>query len=99
MIVCIVFVLSIGYIPLKDGIYDGQSLGKMFVGLKTVDFVDKKRACGLKESFKRNLIMIIPFIGPLYEVFQIHGNELKRRSGDRFANTIVLDLNRSRVAL
>jgi len=84
------------YILLKDTL-NGQSLGKLILGLKVVDVNDQTKPCNLIQSIKRNLLLLaslmIP-LGAIFIAFQIQNRKDKRRWGDGFAETIVLDLNK-----
>jgi uncharacterized RDD family membrane protein YckC len=82
-----------GYFFIKDGIYNGQSLGKMILSLKVVKFSDQKQACNLIGSIVRNIVLEIP-LAPLYAALQLDGDGDGRRIGDGLADTIVVDLKK-----
>jgi uncharacterized RDD family membrane protein YckC len=82
-----------GYFLIKDGIYNGQSLGKIILGLKVVKFSDQKQAGNLIDSIIRNIVLEIP-IAPLYAALQLDGDGDGRRIGDGLADTIVIDLKK-----
>ena len=47
-----------------------------------------KNHCSIQQSFKRNIVMYIPFI-PVVEFFIINSRDDERRWGDRIAGTVV----------
>lgn len=54
-------ILGIIYLSVADSLYDGQSIGKRFMGFSVVSLVDGTY-CNMKQSFIRNL----PFTVPLF---------------------------------
>jgi uncharacterized RDD family membrane protein YckC len=54
-------ILGIFYLCISDSLYDGQSIGKRFMGFGVVSLVDGT-PCSTKQSFIRNL----PFTVPLF---------------------------------
>jgi len=54
-------ILGIVYLCIADSLYDGQSIGKRFMGFGVVSLVDGT-PCSTKQSFIRNL----PFTVPLF---------------------------------
>lgn len=63
------FLAGVLYILIADGFFDGQSIGKKLIGLKTVTVLDERRI-EFKESIARNSFLalalafsFIPFIG------------------------------------
>lgn len=91
------------YLLIGDGLFEGRSIGKRLIKLKTV-FVKTGGPCSFRESIIRNstfavgyLLMSIPLIGfifPLvvivFEVLLIIGSEKGMRLGDELANTQVI---------
>ena len=91
----IVFYVWFIYIFIKDGLFNGQSIGKKILNLKVVDFKDHTKPCTMVQSIKRNVVLFLSFIIPFGEfviAWQIYKNN--RRWGDGFAGTIVVDLNK-----
>lgn len=78
---------AIGYLFFADGMQDGQSLGKKWIGIAVVDS-DTRRPCTWGQSFVRNILLSI--LGPIDWVF-IFG-ERHQRLGDKVAGTIVVNL-------
>ncbi len=71
------FLAGILYILIADGFFDGQSIGKKLIGLRTVTIFDEKRI-EFKESIIRNSFLalalafsFIPFVG--YFLFFVVG--------------------------
>lgn len=54
-------ILGIVYLAVSDSLFDGQSIGKRFMGFAVVSLIDGS-SCSLKQSFLRNLPFITPFI-------------------------------------
>jgi len=77
------------YELIKDGLYNGQSIGKLLAGVKVVDYSDETKPCSLIQSVKRNLTIFIPFSAIIYYL-EIREHYDKRRMGDGWANTIVI---------
>lgn len=78
-------VWAIGYHFLADGLGEGQSLGKQWLGISVVD--DRSgEPCTFGQSFVRNLLLAI--LGPLDWIF-IFGTR-HQRLGDKLAGTVVV---------
>ncbi len=65
-------VISLLYLAAADGMQNGQSVGKRFMGLAVISLEDGK-PCTYKQSVIRNLpfivplvFSVIPFIGPVF---------------------------------
>lgn len=61
-------ILGTIYLCIADSLYDGQSIGKRFMGFGVVSLVDGS-PCSAKQSFIRNLPFTVPlflFIFPFY---------------------------------
>ncbi|MEK6693320.1 MAG: hypothetical protein AABY44_07845 [Nitrospirota bacterium] len=98
------FLAGLTYLLIGDGLYDGRSLGKKFIGLRVI-LTGKDRGCSFRESIIRNLpfgigyiLFSIPWIGwifPLiifsFEGLLIIGSEAGARIGDEMAKTQVVD--------
>ena len=74
------------YYLFSDALPGGKSIGKRLLGIRVVG-VEGLAACTPMQSFKRNIIMVIPLIGFL-DMFSIFGRH-NRRWGDQWAGTIV----------
>jgi len=94
------FVLIFGFIIyglIKDGLFNGHFIGKKIMGLQVVSFNDQTKPCTIKQAIKRNLVLGIvsnSIIGIIIITMQISGKDNRRRWGDGWANTIVIDLNK-----
>lgn len=54
-------ILAIAYIGLSDSLYDGQSVGKRFMGFAVISLEDGN-PCSVKQSVIRNLPIVIPMV-------------------------------------
>ena len=77
--------LFIAYVILSDAMPNGQTIGKKFCKIRTVDAITGE-SCSVGASFKRNLPLI--FLGIIDWLF-IFGAK-RQRLGDRWAHTIVI---------
>lgn len=98
------FLAGLTYLLIGDGLFDGRSLGKKFIGLRVI-LTEKDRGCSFRESIIRNLpfgigyiLFSIPWIGwifPLiifaFEGLLIIGSEVGTRTGDELAKTQVVN--------
>ncbi|MBI5181641.1 MAG: RDD family protein [Nitrospirae bacterium] len=101
------FFAGLLYIIIADGFYEGQSIGKKLIGLRTILLADAKKI-GFKDSVIRNMpfaiaygFFLIPYLGWLFslliiglEGILIIGNEKGSRIGDEIAKTQVVDYNK-----
>lgn len=96
------------YMLLRDGLMDGQSIGKKVLGLKTMTGFGPAT---YSDSVKRNiifaipnLVMVIPFIGWIIgvileliiwvvEIYRVVTDPYGRRYGDEWAGTQVVSVN------
>ncbi|MFQ5414055.1 MAG: RDD family protein [Phycisphaerae bacterium] len=69
----------------KDG-FSGMSPGKRIMGLQVVDATTRE-PIRFAQSFKRNLVLIIPLVGVLGAILTMYRG---RRWGDGWANTVVV---------
>jgi len=76
---------SLYYLLLADGMHDGQSVAKRWLGMRVVDRTTGD-PCTSGQSLVRNLLLM--FLGPLDWLF-IFG-ERNQRLGDKAAGTIVI---------
>jgi uncharacterized RDD family membrane protein YckC len=53
-------ILGVIYLCISDSLYDGQSIGKRFMGFGVISLIDGS-PCTTKQSFIRNLPFTIPF--------------------------------------
>src|SRR3989304_2734468 len=97
------FFAGLTYLLIADGFFDGRSLGKKLINLRTVKSTGE--LCTYKESILRNLnvaagylFFFIPYVGWLFtlaifvvEALVIIGNEKGLRIGDELAKTIVIE--------
>ncbi|MCC6544855.1 MAG: RDD family protein [Nitrospirae bacterium] len=97
------FFAGLTYILIADGFFDGKSLGKKLINLRTIK--SDGELCSYKESVLRNitiaggyLFFFIPYVGWLFtlaivgvETLIIIGNEKGLRIGDELAKTIVIE--------
>jgi len=97
------FFAGLTYLLIADGFFDGRSLGKKLINLRTVKSTGE--LCTYKESILRNLTVaagylffFIPYVGWLFtlaifvvEALVIIGNEKGLRIGDELAKTIVIE--------
>lgn len=73
------------YLVLADGLHDGQSFAKQWLGMRVVD-ADNGAPCTFGESFIRNIT--VSLLGPIDWIF-IFG-ERHQRLGDKIVGTIVV---------
>lgn len=97
------FFAGLTYLLIADGFFDGRSLGKKLIRLRTVK--EGGELCTYKESILRNLTMgtgyvmfFIPYIGWLLTIILysiegliVIGNEKGLRIGDELAKTFVIE--------
>jgi len=98
------FLASIGYILIRDGLFERQSVGKKLIGIRIVSADGPERPAAFRESIIRNtplaaayLLWLIPFagwaLGPLVvavEYVTALGDERSMRIGDLLARTEVM---------
>lgn len=80
------------YLVIRDGLFGGQSFGKLMVGLVTVR-LESGKPVQLAGSLRRNFLFGIPGMNVaalFFEARQIQIDEQGVRLGDRFANTQVV---------
>ena len=91
------YLIPLVYNFLKDGIGQGQSLGKKALDIMVVN-LDNNTPCDKGKSFLRNfisnLVVIIPFFGWLIEPIMVLATDDGRKLGDKAANTQVIDKNK-----
>ena len=84
--------VAIAYILLRDGCFEGQSLGKRIMGLKVVAHKDRLR-CTFLDSAVRNVLWVIPVVQVVMGFTGLHDlvhDPRGRHWGDRLANTQVI---------
>ncbi len=98
------FLSAMGYILVRDGFFDHQSIGKKLVGLRVAVSEDARPHEAYRESIIRNmtyavayLLFLIPFVGwvlgPLavgMECLAAVGDDRGMRIGDLLARTMVV---------
>jgi uncharacterized RDD family membrane protein YckC len=91
----IFLILPLLYILVKDGLGEGQSLGKKAVDLMVIN-INTNEPCTKLNSAGRNIlysiITAIPYIGFLLEVIMIFANPDGRKLSDLGAGTQVIDI-------
>jgi len=85
---------SAAYWLLRDGFFEGQSIGKRLMGLKVLVKQAGTR-CTFRESILRNLLWVIPVINVVMAVSCVYLLYLAkpprdRHWGDRLADTVVV---------
>jgi len=86
------YVVSAAYILCRDGLFDGQSVGKRIMGLKVVAHQQQLR-CTFLDSFIRNMLWLLPIINIVMGFTGLHAlvhDPRGRHWGDRLANTQVI---------
>ena len=80
------------YLVVRDGLYGGQSFGKMCFGLVAIQ-LGSGRPVQLLESVRRNFLFGVPGMNLpalFFEAWQIQSDKQGMRLGDRFAGTQVV---------
>jgi len=80
------------YLVFRDSLSEGQSFGKLMVGLVTIH-LETGKPVRLAGSLRRNFLFAIPGMNVaalFFEARQIHVDEQGIRLGDRFARTQVV---------
>ena len=93
--IAVIFVLA--YLLFRDAIFNGSSIGKRMVGIRTTD--EDGEPCTPMKSFLRNIILIPLLLFPvalLIEYFVMRFSRREQRIGDRIARTLVVDLKPDR---
>jgi uncharacterized RDD family membrane protein YckC len=86
------WIVSIGYWLLRDGCFEGQSIGKRLMRLKVVAGPDRQR-CTFINSSIRNLLWAIPFVNVLTGLtglYYLTKDRAGQHWGDRLADTRVV---------
>lgn len=90
------YLIPLGYTLIKDGIGEGQSLGKRIMHIKVIKIADSSK-CTMGTSVLRNLvgnfISCLPIIGWLIEPIMVLATSDRRRIADRVAGTMVVNKN------
>lgn len=99
------FYAGLFYILISDGLFNGRSLGKYLMGIRTVS-LKNGQPCSIRDSVIRNspfgvgfILYKIPLIGWVFlviivafEFIVLLGSKDGMRLGDEFANTMVTEL-------
>ena len=86
------WVAGTGYLLFRDGLFEGQSVGKRLMGLKVVAGTDRAQATFLN-SLVRNVLWVIPFVNLAMGLTGLHSlfhDAAGRHWGDRLADTRVI---------
>lgn len=99
------FYAGLFYILISDGLFNGRSLGKYLMGIRTVS-LKNGQPCSIRDSVIRNspfgvglILYKIPLIGWIllviivaFEFIVLLGSKDGMRLGDEFADTMVTEL-------
>jgi len=105
------FLGAVGYILIRDGLFERRSIGKKLVGLRINSLESSKISVTYRESIIRNvtfavayLLFMIPYagwlLGPLVagvEGLVALGDEQGKRVGDLLARTVVVQEGKNEV--
>ena len=86
------WLLGTGYWLLRDGLFEGQSVGKRLLGLRVVTGKALAR-CTYLDSVIRNLLWVIPLVNLVMALTGLHAlthDPAGRHWGDRLADTRVV---------
>ncbi len=86
------WIASTGYWLLRDGLFEGQSIGKRLMGLQVVVGPSQAR-CTFVASAVRNLLWVLPLVNlamGLTGLYALSHDRAGRHWGDRLADTRVL---------
>jgi uncharacterized RDD family membrane protein YckC len=97
------FLAAVGYILVRDGLFDRQSIGKKVIGLRIALVDNAEGSASFRESIVRNVTLAVAFLlfrvpyagwilGPLMlgvEALAALGDERGMRIGDLLARTSV----------
>ena len=89
--------VSIFYLSVADSMHGGQSVGKRFIGFAVISLEDGM-PCSVKQSFIRNLPLIIPPC-VLLEIYLLFKLDSGHRLGDVMADTTVIGNDPDRIDL
>ena len=84
--------VSLGYVLLRDGFFEGQSVGKRIMGLRVAAHGGELR-CTFLDSIVRNVLWVIPLVNIAMGLTGLHAlmhDPEGRHWGDRLANTRVV---------
>lgn len=91
------WLIAIAYILIRDGLFEGQSVGKWFFKLRVVH-TEEGRKGNFMDSALRNLPLAIPFLNIIFlvaEVIFVLSDEDGIRLGDKLAKTQVTPMEGS----
>ena len=86
------WIVSTAYWLCRDGLFDGQSIGKRLMELKVLVQPGRTR-CTLKASALRNLLWVLPLVNVVMGLTGFHHlfhDPHGRHWGDRLAGTVVV---------
>ncbi len=98
------FFAGLAYLLISDGLFEGRSIGKQLIGLRTVS-ATLDRTCSVRESILRNFVLCIgvvlwkiPLVGWIFivlilafEFIILLGSKEGMRFGDEIAKTTVIE--------
>lgn len=98
------FLSAAGYILIRDGLLNHQSIGKKLIGLRVVSAEDPDYSVSYRESIIRNVpfvvaffLFLIPYVGWIFgllvlsvECLTALGDDARMRIGDMLARTYVV---------
>lgn len=91
----LLYIIPLVYTFIKDGLGEGQSLGKKAMDIKVINLSDKSN-CTKGRSALRALISwllnLVPFIGWLIEPIMVIATSDGRRLADKAAGTMVVNI-------
>ncbi len=85
------WIATTAYWLFRDGLFEGQSVGKRLMGLKVVLEPGHGR-CTFRASLIRNILWVVPFINVLMGLtglYALFNDSAGRHWGDRLADTRV----------
>ena len=83
---------SLGYLLLRDGLFEGQSIGKRIIGLKVIAHHPPVR-CTYVDSIVRNILWLVPVVNVVMGFTGLQAlvhDPRGRHWGDLLANTQVV---------
>ena len=84
--------VSLGYLLLRDGLFQGQSIGKRIIGLKVIAHHPPVR-CTYVDSIVRNILWLVPVVNVVMGFTGLQAlvhDPRGRHWGDLLANTQVV---------
>jgi len=91
------WLLAIVYVLIRDGLFEGQSIGKKLLKLKVVH-IEENRKANFVDSALRNLPIAIPFLNIVFVIVEavfVLSDEDGIRLGDKLAKTQVTSIEQA----